>query len=652
MGRVVDDLKAFVNGQNYRVQAVLGSHKATKRGQDGVIMRTWAPRAKSVCVVGDFNNWDKKKNPMKKDERFGVWEAFIPGLSEYCVYKYIVEGKNGKSCMKSDPFAFHFETPPANASKFVDICGFKWSDAKWLEQRRGKNHFQLPMNIYEMHMGSWRKYGDGNTFDYDKTADELIPYLKDMGYTHVEIMPVTEYPYDGSWGYQVTGYFAPTSRYGTPHQFMSFVNKMHKAGLGVILDWVPAHFPKDAHGLYEYDGTACFEYEDPLKNEHKNWGTRVFDFGRPEVRSFLISSALFWIEQYHLDGIRIDAVASMLYLDYDRQGGQWRPNKNGGNENLEVVEFLQKLNQAILTAHPDVLMIAEESTAWPLVTKPPHMGGLGFNFKWNMGWMNDMLNYTSLDPIHRAFHHDKITFSMFYAFSENYILPVSHDEVVHGKCSLINKMPGGYGQKFAGLRVFLGMMMSHPGKKLLFMGTEFGQMIEWNFSQELDWVLLKYPSHSGIFSYVKALNHFYLKNPPMWQIEDSWDGYKWIVPDDSTQNIVVFRRMDEKGATVVVVCNFSPVKRESYRFGVPDARSYTEAFTSDAVEYGGTGVSNGTVKCEKISSHGFDKSIAVTVPPLSALWFKPVALKTAAGAPKTAAAKKKPAKPAKSQHHT
>ncbi|MCL2034493.1 MAG: 1,4-alpha-glucan branching protein GlgB [Oscillospiraceae bacterium] len=644
MGRLTDDLKAFIHGHNYRIQAVLGSHKATKRGRGGVVMRTWAPRAESVSVVGDFNNWDKTKNPMKKDERFGVWEAFIPGLQEYSTYKYIIEGEDGKCCMKTDPYAFHFETPPANASKFVDIGGFKWSDAKWLLKRRETNHFQSPMNIYEMHMGSWRKYKDGNTFGYEKTADEIIPYLKDMGYTHVEIMPISEYPYDGSWGYQVTGYFAPTSRYGTPHQFMSFVNKLHKAGIGVILDWVPAHFPKDAHGLYEYDGGPCYEYADPLKNEHQNWGTRIFDFARPEVRSFLISSALFWIEEYHLDGIRIDAVASMLYLDYDKHNGRWRPNKHGGNENLEAVEFLQNLNEAVLTKHPDVLMIAEESTAWPLVTKPPHAGGLGFNFKWNMGWMNDMLNYTSLDPIHRAFHHDKITFSMFYAFSENYILPISHDEVVHGKCSLINKMPGEYDQKFAGLRVFLGMMMSHPGKKLLFMGTEFGQMIEWNYKEELDWVLLKYPSHSGLRSYVKALNHFYLKNPPMWQIEDSWDGYKWIVPDDSMQNIVVFRRMDEKGGTVVIACNFSPVKRENYRFGVPDAKSYTEAFTSDAVEYGGTGVTNGTVKCEKIPSHGFLKSISVTVPPLSAIWFKPVALKKEPAAPKKAAAKKKPEK--------
>ncbi len=625
MGKINEDLQSFIDGTNYRVQEILGPHKVIKDSRQGIVLRTWAPHAKTVSVVGDFNNWNAEATPMSLDPTYGIWETFIPDAPQYMVYKYRVLGANGRIQLKSDPFALHFETAPANASKYIDLQDIKWSDDKWLKKRKSYNLYKSPINIYEMHLGSWRKYADDNCFDYDKIADELTPYLKEMGYTHVEIMPITEYPYDGSWGYQVTGYFAPTSRYGTPDQFMSFVNKLHKAEIGVILDWVPAHFPKDQHGLYEYDGTPCFEYADPLKWEHKNWGTRVFDFGKNEVRSFLISSALFWVEKYHIDGLRIDAVASMLYLDYDRSG-EWRPNKNGGRENLEAVEFLQKLNSAILTKQPDVMMIAEESTAWPLVTRPSAVGGLGFNFKWNMGWMNDMVRYASLDPLFRSGSHDKLTFSMYYAFSENFILPISHDEVVHGKCSLINKMPGEYGQKFAGIRTFMGFMIAHPGKKLLFMGTEFAQMIEWAYQKELDWNLLTFPAHQQFKEYVKTLNMFYLKNPPLYQIEDSWDGFKWVVADDYTQNIVVFRRMDESGDELIVVCNFSPVKREGYRFGVPEAVSYSEVLNSDSVEFGGSGILNGTVKCEKKPSHGFENSIAITIPPLSTLIFKPMDL--------------------------
>ncbi|MCL2578838.1 MAG: 1,4-alpha-glucan branching protein GlgB [Oscillospiraceae bacterium] len=617
-------LDAFVSGENYKVYQILGNHQEVLRGVAGVRFRVWAPNAKAVSVVGDFNGWNSAANPCKPLRGYGVWDCFIPGLKQYDVYKYAVTRQDKKEVLKTDPFALHFETPPANASKIYEPTNFKWSDKRWLNKRSSQNMAQLPMNIYEMHMGSWRHYPDGNPFDYVKQGRELAEYLTEMGYTHVEIMPITEYPYSGSWGYQVTGYFAPTSRYGTPEQFKQFVNILHKAGIGVIMDWVPAHFPKDEHGLYEFDGGPCFEYADPRKSEHKGWGTRVFDFGRPQVRSFLISSALFWIEHYHLDGLRIDAVASMLYLDYDRDAGSWMPNIYGGRENLEAVEFIQKLNSAILTDYPDVAMIAEESTAWPLVTKPPYVGGLGFNFKWNMGWMNDMLQYNSLDPIYRAFNHDKLTFSMFYAFSENYVLPISHDEVVHGKCSLVSKMPGNNEMKLASARVFMGYMMSHPGKKLLFMGSEFAQFIEWDYQKELDWFLLEYSHHRAFQTYVKELNKFYLANSCLWQIEDSWDGFQWTVANDSVQNIVVFRRLDEKENELVCICNFSPVERGGYRFGVAEPCSYNCVFSSEDVRFGGCGGGpQGQVACDEIPSHGFEQSLAITVPPLSALWLAP-----------------------------
>ena len=616
-------INEFRNGANYHVQRILGSHRAEKNGQEGYIFRTWAPNAKGVSIVGSFNNWETDADPMTYVQGTGVWEGFSALASRYDEYKYCVTSENGVNVLKSDPYALHYETAPANASKIWDSESFDWADEDWLESRRTHNPYHSPMNIYEMHLGSWRRYPDDNCFDYEKLADELVEYLTELAYTHIEIMPVTEHPYDGSWGYQVNGFFAPTSRYGTPEQFKSFVNKLHSAGIGVILDWVPAHFPKDAHGLAFFDGTPCYEYADPIKGEHKRWGTHVFDFGKAEVRSFLISSAMWWIEEYHIDGLRIDAVASMLYLDYDRNHGEWRPNRNGGRENLEAVEFLQKLNSAVLTAHPDALMIAEESTSWALVTKPPHMGGLGFNFKWNMGWMNDVLDYTSLDPIFRAYNHDKLTFGMFYAFSENFILPISHDEVVHGKCSLWNKMPGDYEAKFAGMRAFYGFMMSHPGKKLLFMGSEFGQVIEWDYKKELDWLLLDYESHRQLAAYVKDLNHFYLKQAPLWQIEDSWEGFSWIVADDNAQNIVVMRRTDEAGNNLIFVCNFSPVQRENYRFGVPKAYSYKKIFCSNDKKYGGNNENNRAVGYEEIPSHKYPGSISITIPPLTAMWFAP-----------------------------
>jgi 1,4-alpha-glucan branching enzyme len=617
-------LRAFAGGINYRAGDVLGAHIEERSGESGCVFRVWAPNAKEISVVGNFNDWSAGLHPMKRIPGTGVWETFIPGIKNYDVYKYCVTAKDGRRALKSDPYAMHFETPPANASRVWSPEEFKWADKRWLDRRAKINPHRNPMNTYEIHLGSWRRYHDGNFFDYDKLADELIPYLSEFGYTHIELLPITEFPYDGSWGYQVNGFFAPTSRYGNCNHFKSFVNKMHKAGIGVILDWVPAHFPRDLHGLYMFDGTPCYEYEDIRKREHRNWGTHVFDYGRPEVRSFLISSAMFWIEEYHIDGLRIDAVASMLYLDYDRPHGQWTPNAYGGHENLEAVEFLRQLNSAVLTAHPDILMIAEESTAWPLVTRPPHVGGLGFNFKWNMGWMNDMLRYASLDPIYRDYNHDKLTFGMFYAFAENYILPISHDEVVHGKGSLWSKMPGDYDMKFAGMRVFLGFMMSHPGKKLLFMGSEFGQVIEWDYRKELDWVLYDYEIHRRLADYSKALGHFYRDNSPLWEVEDSWDGFQWIVADDHEQNIAIFRRINEKGKEIVAVFNFSPVPRENYRFGVPGAKTYERVLSSDDERFGGSGKGTiDSVPCENVPSHGHETSVSITIPPLSAMWFVP-----------------------------
>ena len=615
-------LYLFHEGSNSNAYEYFGSHRKNK---NTVVFRVWAPDAKNVSVTGDFNDWSETENPMKQLKNSGgVWEAEIKNIKPYDMYKYCITAADGRTLMKCDPYGFHMETRPGTATKYyeIDDC-YEWHDEKWVEGRNGKNIYESPVNIYEIHAGSWKQYDDGNFYSYRALADALVPYVKKMGYTHIEFMPLTEYPFDGSWGYQVTGYFAATSRYGEPKDLMYLIDKCHGNGIGVILDWVPAHFPKDANGLYEFDGGPLYEYSDPRKGEHYGWGTRVFDFGKNEVRSFLMSSASFWLKKYHLDGIRIDAVASMLYLDYDRKDGEWVPNKNGGNENLEAVEFLQKLNENIFRDFPYAMMIAEESTSWPMVTKPVFSGGLGFNFKWNMGWMNDILRYFSLDGFFRKYNHDCITFSMFYAFSENFVLPISHDEVVHGKKSLIDKMPGSYDEKFAGVRAFLGYMMAHPGKKLMFMGQEFGQFIEWNYEKGLDWLLLDYPKHRALQNYFKKINEFYKANPAFWQIDYSWEGFSWISSDDKDNSVIAFRRIGEKGKEIIVVCNFTNVERCDYRIGIPKKGAYKIVFNSDDVDFGGEGKGNkGKLKTESINMHGFEQSISLDLPPMSAIYIK------------------------------
>ena len=556
----------FYSGRDCRAFDYMGAHPFVQDGEQGYLFRVYAPEAEKVSVMGEFNDWNRDADYMTRDEQ-GIWEKFIPNIPEYAAYKYSVWAKSGDVFDKSDPYGFHFETRPGNATKAYDIDGYEWGDASWLDWRKKHLPYSNPVNIYECHLGSWKMHEDGNFYSYRQLADELVPYVKEMGYTHIEFMPLTEYPFDGSWGYQVIGYFAATSRYGTPKDLMYLIDKAHQAGLGIIMDWVPAHFPKDGCGLVEFDGSHLYEYADPLKMEHKEWGTRVFDYGKVSTRNLLFSSAMFWIEKFHMDGLRVDAVASMLYLDYNRQG-EWRPNVHGGRENLEAVDFLRLLNEYILTDHPDVMMIAEESTAWPMVTKPGYDGGLGFNFKWNMGWMNDMLCYCSADPFFRKDMHDKITFSFMYAFSENYILPLSHDEVVHGKCSLISKMPPPYENQFGGLRALYGYMAAHPGKKMLFMGGEFAQFSEWAYQRGLDWMLLDYPAHRQMQAYVKALNHFYLATPQLWEQDTDWRGFEWISHEDNRNNIIAFRRVAKDGSDIVVVVNFSPEEQQEYRIGV------------------------------------------------------------------------------------
>lgn len=614
----------FHQGNNAKSYEFMGSHRID---EDTVVFRVWAPHATAVSVVGDFNDWDKNTDPMYKISD-SLWETEVSGkIQPYTNYKYAITGRNGNTIMKSDPYGYHMETRPGTATKFYEMDNYEWNDESWLQNRAANRIYDMPVNIYEVHAGSWKRFSDGNPFSYRKLADELIPYVLDMGYTHIEFMPLSEYPFDGSWGYQVCGYYAATSRYGTPDDLRYLIDKCHQSGIGVILDWVPAHFPKDECGLYEFDGEPCYEYADPKKGEHKSWGTKVFDFGRCEVQSFLISNALFWIEQYHVDGIRVDAVASMLYLNYDRKDGEWIPNVNGGVENLEAVAFLQKLNESVFRDHDDVMMIAEESTAWPMVSKPTDMGGLGFNFKWNMGWMNDVIRYFNLDGLSRKYNHDCLTFSFFYAFSENFILPISHDEVVHGKGSLINKHPGNpdipeeYNAKFAGLRSMLAYMYTHPGKKLLFMGSEFGQFKEWDYESELDWGLLEYDMHRKTRDFTRALNNFYRSTPELWRIDYSWEGFEWIIPDDNCNSVLAYKRKSDKDELYIIL-NFTSVNREDYLMGA-DPGTYEVVFSTDTKEFGGTGFSTkGKIRTVKQPMHNHNASLKLKLAGNSALFLK------------------------------
>ena len=613
-------LKAFQSGESRRAFAILGCHRAVREEHAGYLFRVWAPNAKAVSVVGDFNFWNLEDLPMTMIG-YGVWEAFSVYAQEGQAYKYAVTAQNGNTVMKMDPYGTQCCALPETSSRVCSLEGFVWHDAAYRRQVAKTKSLESPLNIYEVHAGSWKRHEDGTHLNFVELGRELAPYCKDMGYTHIELLPIMEHPYEPSWGYQVTGYYAPTHRFGTPQQLMEFVDICHQNGLGVILDWVPAHFPKDLYGLYEFDGTCCYELQDPLMREHAEWGTRIFDYGRGEVASFLISNVIFWLEQYHVDGIRVDAVASMLYLDYNRR--EYHPNRYGGKENLEAIDFLRKLNAAAFEEFPSVLMIAEESTAFPMITKPGFDGGLGFLYKWNMGWMNDMLQYMSMDPLWRKGSHNNLTFTMTYAYSENFILPISHDEVVYGKCSMLNKMPGSYDEKFANLRTFYGFMAAHPGKKLSFMGNEFAQFDEWKYASGLDWQLLGYERHQQMHDFVRTLNHFYLDHPAFWQNDTDWTGFQWLQADDRDNSVVAFRRVDRQGRDIVVVCNFCPVLREGYQMGVPKPYWYEPVLTSSDPKFGGDGVMPTVAKGVKGDWGQFHYTAEFTIPPLSVTYYLP-----------------------------
>ncbi|MBR3041158.1 MAG: 1,4-alpha-glucan branching protein GlgB [Eubacterium sp.] len=618
------DISQYNEGLHYEIYEKLGSHPMEVDGVYGTLFAVWAPNAERVSVVGNFNNWDGRRYQMRKLDYSGIFEIFIPGDFEDEIYKYEIRSKSGEVFMKSDPYAFTSEIRPANASRVTKL-DYKWNDGQWMEKRDKKALAKAPVNIYEVHLGSWKRPDDGREFlNYREIARALSKYMKEMGYTHVELMPVMEHPYDPSWGYQVTGYYAPTSRYGKPTDFMYFVDYMHEQGLGVIIDWVPAHFPKDEHGLGRFDGSHLYEHENPMKGEHPHWGTYIFNYGRNEVRNFLVANALYWADKYHVDGIRMDAVASMLYLDYGRGDGEWIPNKFGGNENLEAVEFIKELNSKMNELYPQVMMIAEESTAWPMMTHSIDEGGLGFDFKWNMGWMNDFLKYICLDPLYRKYHHNEITFSMVYAYSENFVLVLSHDEVVHEKRSMIEKMPGGYEDKFSNLRAAYGFMAAHPGKKLLFMGQEFAQMKEFNESTELDWSLFEFDAHRCIYEYVKELNSLYIKEPALHERDYEPDGFAWISANDANRSIISFERRGEKEKdTLLVVCNFNNVDAKNYKLAVPSAGNWKEIFSSDNAKFGGEGHNNKVVKKSKEGKVDDRQNyITITVPALSVSIFK------------------------------
>ena len=623
-----EDIEKYQKGYHYEIYQLLGAHKRTIDGVKGVLFAVWAPNAGRVSVVGDFNLWDGRRHPMRRLENSGIFELFVPDVQEGALYKFEIRAQNGDVFLKADPYANYAQLRPETASVVTDLEGFEWTDKKWIKQRKKADTRKLPMSIYEVHLGAWKKpeNGEKEFYSYREIAPMLAAYVKEMEYTHIELMPIMEHPYDPSWGYQVTGYFAPTARYGTPKDFMYFMNYMHEQGIGVILDWVPAHFPKDAFGLGRFDGMAVYEHEDPRKGEHPDWGTYIFNYGRPEVSNFLIANALYWLNEYHADGIRMDAVASMLYLDYGRKDGEWIANEYGGNGNLEAVAFLRHLNSIVDKRNDGTLMIAEESTAWPYLTrKVEEPEGIGFDYKWNMGWMNDFLDYMKTDPLFRKGKHGELTFSMVYAYSENYILVLSHDEVVHGKCSMIHKMPGDMEQKFANLRVAYGYMMTHPGKKLLFMGQDIAQYKEFDEKVSLDWDVLNQESNAKLQHYYKALNHLYREEPALYAYDTSEKGFEWINCVSADESILVFmRKTRRKGEMLLVICNFTPVAHEQYKIGVPYEGKYKEIFTSDAIEFGGSGeYQNKRMRHSKKEECDKRKhSMKVTVPPLGMSIFK------------------------------
>ena len=611
----------FNDGENLRAYEYFGAHKAVRKDKQGVLFRVWAPHALSVSVVGDFNDWNKNSNHMKNRNDDGIWELFIEGIGQLELYKYCIETPWFEKILKSDPFAFYAEKRPDNASLIYDIEGYKWHDSEWLDRRAKTDLTKAPVNIYELHAGTWKRNEDGSYCSYTQLADELVPYMQEMHYTHVQLMPIMEHPFGGSWGYQTTGYFAPTSRYGMPKEFMYFVDKLHQANIGLILDWVPSNFPKDSFALAKFDGTALYEDEDPRKGERPSWDTCLFDYSKPQIVSFLISSANFWLEVYHADGIRIGALSSMLYLDYAKQRGEWIPNELGGKENLEAIEFVKKLNTIVHENHKGAIMCVEEVTSWPKLTHSIEDGGLGFDYKWNMGWMNDMLHYMTLDSKWRPFNHDNLTYSFFYAFSEHFLLPLSHDEASGGKGSLLSRMPGGNKNGFADLRAFITYMYAHPGKKLVFMGIESGQKQEWNEETVIDWDITE--DNEKLHTFFKELNALYIETKPFYERDTIWKGFDWIHHDDFTNSVIAFKRSDEEGNEIIAVCNFRPEKHENYFIGVPKDGVYDEFFNSDDVRYGGTGVSNGHhIVPEPMKIHGCNQGVALTLPPMSVMYLR------------------------------